>query len=499
MTVNLPDCVRARPRSRIVCTLGPSTESADSIRQLIEAGMSVARINTSHATLDSHRRCIETVRDVSGSMGIPVGILADLPGPKYRLGQIPGGGIDIVESQTVFLNGDDTAGASGSVPVHPPGLHRDVRVGDDILVNDGAIRLVATAVSGPSIECTVAIGGYMESRKAVAVPARTSTLPYLTEDTENALEFAISEKVDFIGLSYIRSAEDIRAARSFVDDRSSGTQLIAKIELREGLDNLEEIIEATDGVMVARGDLGVELPLAQVPGAQKLIIRKANEVGKVVITATQMLESMIVSPTPTRAEITDIYNAVVDGSDAIMLSAETSIGKHPVEAVKVMAEAAIEAEKSIDRHALESRWEALEKSIDRAMAYTACWTAADQGSKAIIAFTESGRTAARVSSFRPAAPILALYRDPSAGRRLSLRWGIIPIEVPAFSSIQWMFHEGSRIALETGYANEGDSVILVAGMPIGASGNTNLVRVIVLPEPEPRFERERFNDLLVQE
>ena len=461
--------------------------------------MSVARINTSHATLDFHRQCIQTVREVSDSMGIPVGILADLPGPKYRLGQIPGGAMDLVEGQTIFLNGDDNEGAPGSAPVRPAGLHHDARVGDDILVNDGAIRLVVAAISGPSIECTVAIGGVMESRKAVAVPARTSTLPYLTEDTENALEFAISEKVDFIGLSYVRSAEDMKAARSFVDERSPGSQLIAKIELRESLDNLEEIIDAADGVMVARGDLGVELPMAQVPGAQKLIIRKANEAGKVVITATQMLESMIVSATPTRAEITDIHNAVVDGSDAIMLSAETSIGEHPIEAVKVMAEAALEAEKTIDRDALESRWEALEKSVDRAIAYTACWTAADQGSKAIIAFTESGTTAARVSSFRPAAPILALYRDPSAGRRLSLRWGVIPIEVPAFSSIQWMFHEGSRIALETGYAHEGDSVILVAGMPVGASGNTNLVRVIVLPEPEPRFERERFNDLLVQE
>jgi len=469
------------------------------IQSLIEAGMSVARINTSHSSLSFHRETIATVREVSKEMGVPIGILADLPGPKYRLDVLDDAGIKTSDGSEIRLSGDPLNSPDGVLTVLPPGLHNDVLPGDPILIADGVVALEAVSVDGSLVTAKVTTAGLIESRKAVAVPAKTSTLPYLTEDTEVALEFAVDENVDFIGLSYIRSEDDVMVAREYVDQRGSDAQLVSKIELREALDCLDEVIAASDGLMVARGDLGVELPMAQVPGAQKLIIRKSNEAGKPVITATQMLESMINSPVPTRAEINDIHNAVVDGSDAIMLSGETSIGDHPIEAVKIMAEAAREAEKFIDRDALESRWESLEKSVDRAMAYTACWTSANQGARAIIAFTESGGTAARVSSFRPEAPIIALYHQPVAAQRLSLRWGVTPIQVGSYNSVQWMFHQASKTAVENGYGGDGDSVVVVAGMPVGASGNTNLVRVISLPEPKPAFGQDNFDEIVRQD
>ena len=466
------------------------------IEALIEAGMSVARINTSHSSLAFHRETITTVRQVSADMGVPIGILADLPGPKYRLDVLDDAGIQVSERGEIRFSGDPLHSPAGVLTVLPPGLHNDVAPGDPVLIADGVVCLEVVSVDGSHVTCKVTTAGLIESRKAVAVPARTSTLPYLTVDTETALEFAVNENVDFIGLSYIRSEDDVIVAREYIDQRGCAAQLVSKIELKEALDHLDGIIEASDGLMVARGDLGVELPMAQVPGAQKLIIRKSNEAGKAVITATQMLESMINSPVPTRAEINDIHNAVVDGSDAIMLSGETSIGDHPIEAVRIMAEAAREAEKFIDRDALESRWESLEKAIDRAMAYTACWTSANQGAKAIIAFTESGATAARVSSFRPEAPIIALHHEPVAAQGLSLRWGVIPIQVGSYNSVQWMFHQASKIALENGYGIKGESVVVVAGMPVGASGNTNLVRVISLPEPEPAFGLDNFDQIV---
>jgi pyruvate kinase len=254
---------------------------------------------------------------------------------------------------------------------------------------------------------------------------------------------------------------------------------------------MDPILDETDGVMVARGDLGVQMPYAQLPGVQKRLIRKSNELGKVVITATQMLESMIHAPTPTRAEVADIANAILDGSDAVMLSAETSIGKHPIEATVVMAETAREAEKLLDHETLMRRRSArINRHVDEAIAYSACTTASEINASAIVAFTESGSTAARVAAFRPRVPILALYRDPAAGRRLALRWGVTSLEAPMLNSVQWMFHEASRATMETGFARDGDFIVAVVGMPIGVPGKTNLLRVISVPEPEPSFPAE---------
>ena len=485
---HIPQHVLKRPKTRVVCTLGPATASVEAIRRLVEAGMSVARINLSHSTHEVHRATIANVRTVAAECGLPVAVLTDLPGPKYRLGVLPASGIEVaVGGKFTLISGAGTAGRYHA-PVLPAGLDRDVSAGDEILVDDGAIRLVVDQNQGDRIRCTVIEGGVMKSRKAVAVPGRISQLPYLTEDTKLALDFSVEQSADFVGLSYIRTADDLHRTRTYIRERGLDAQLIAKIELAQAVENMDPILSGADGVMVARGDLGVQLPYAQLPGVQKRLIRRANELGKVVITATQMLESMIHAATPTRAEVADIANAILDGSDAVMLSAETSIGKHPTEATMVMAETAREAEKLLDHEALASRRGArINCHVDDAIAFSACWTAAEIKAAAIVAFTESGSTAARVASFRPRAPIIALYRDPAAGRRLALRWGVISLQAPKLNSVQWMFHEASRAACESGFAKEGDYVAAVVGMPIGIPGNTNLLRVISVPEPEPPF------------
>jgi pyruvate kinase len=493
-TYHVPPYVLKRPKTRIVCTLGPASSSTRIIRQLIEAGMSVARINLSHSTHDIHRETIANVRTVARECELPIAILTDLPGPKYRLGVLPGEGIEVGDGDRfTLLSGDGaSAGASATrAPVLPEGLDRDVAAGDEILIDDGAIRMVAESVEGGRVLCRVASGGLMKTRKAVAVPGRISNLPYITDETRSALDFSIEQQVDFVGLSYVRTADDLLRARTYIRERGLNAQLIAKIELAQAVDNVDPILDEADGVMVARGDLGVQMPYAQLPGVQKRLIRKSNELGKVVITATQMLESMIHAPTPTRAEVTDIANAILDGSDAVMLSAETSIGKHPVESTEVMAETAREAEKLLDHEALVRRRAAkINRHVDEAIAYSACWTASEIGASAIVAFTESGSTAARVAAFRPRVPILALYRDPAAGRRLALRWGVISLEAPALNSVQWMFHEASKAAVETGFARDGDFIAAVVGMPIGVPGKTNLLRVISVPEPQPSFRAE---------
>jgi pyruvate kinase len=485
---HLPPYVLKNPRTRIVCTLGPASSSTAVIAKLIEAGMSVARINLSHSTHDVHRQTIANVRRVAGERELPIAILTDLPGPKYRLGQLPDAGIKAGDgSRFTLTSGGDSAGP-GRAPVVPAGLDRDVAAGDEILVDDGAITLVVESIRRGEILCRVVSGGVMKTRKAVAAPGRISNLPYITDETQAALDFSIEQQVDFVGVSYVRSADDIVKARAYIRERGLDAQLIAKIELKQAVEDMDAILSATDGVMVARGDLGVQMPYAMLPGVQKRLIRRSNELGKVVITATQMLESMVHAASPTRAEVADIANAILDGSDAVMLSAETSIGKHPVEATTVMAETAREAEKLLDHEALVRRRAArINQHVDEAIAYSACWTAAEIKATAIVAFTESGSTAARVSAFRPSVPILALYRDHAAGRRLALRWGVISLEAPRFNSVQWMFYEAARAAKKTGLARDGDYIAALVGMPIGVPGHTNLLRVISVPEPKPPF------------
>ena len=452
--------------------------------------MSVARLNLAHGTAEIQAGYLNAVRQAADELKVTVGVLADLPGPKYRTGRVPVP-LHLSNGDSLILTSRDTEARDRTVSVVPAGFHRDVKRGARILVDDGAVELEITGVEAEDIHCVVTGAGELKQRKGVVAPGHMSTLDYFTDETVAALEFVATHDLDFVGLSYIRTAGDMDRVRKYLNERGRRPQLVAKIELEQAVDNLPEILNASDAVMVARGDLGVELPLERVPHEQKKIIKAANEAGKAVITATQMLESMIHAPNPTRAEATDVHNAVLDGTDAIMLSGETSVGEYPARAVHYMARFARQAETAMDFDALQDRrYNALLRKngqieVDDAIAYSAVKTATRVGAKAILAFTESGFTAARVASFRPSVPVVAMTAQQQAGSRLSLRWGIVAASAPALGSVTQMFYEGSVAAQQTGYARNGDLIVVVLGMPIGVPGNTNLLRVVRVPEPRP--------------
>jgi pyruvate kinase len=356
-----------------------------------------------------------------------------------------------------------------------------------VLIDEGAIELRVEEINGDEILCRVTMGGVMKPNKAVTAPGNTTTVDYFTPETVSALGFVESSDIDFVGLSYVRDGNDVERVRTHLAKSGTTPQLVAKIEIQQAVDNLADILARSDAVMVARGDLGVELPFERVPGVQKQIIRMANEIGKPVITATQMMESMITQSSPTRAEATDVYNAVRDGTDAIMLSAETSIGKFPFRAVTAMTRIAKRAELFLEYPMLAERRRAMAmkggERVDDAIADGAVVTATNLNAKAILAFTKSGRTAGRLAAYRPSKPLLALITDIDAGAKLALRWGVIPVVVEDHQQIQDMFTAASTLALETRLAQEGDVIVAVAGLPIGIPGTTNLLRVITLPEP----------------
>lgn len=463
------------------------------VERLIRQGMSVARLNLSHGSRNDHESFVATVREVSEKLGVSIGILADLPGPKYRVGVMESPELQLERGEDFTLFAEERKGTSEGVNVWPVGLHADVKAGAKILLDEGKVELRVVSVDGEDIKCRVTSPGVLRDNKAVTAPGHTSTLDYFTDETLEALQFALDADVDFIGLSYIRDISDLERVKERVKKAKKSCLLVSKIEIKQAVDNLNSILDASDAVMVARGDLGVELPIEMVPGVQKRIIRRANERGKPVITATQMLESMIESPTPTRAEATDVHNAVRDGTDAIMLSGETSIGRHPVRVVQQMARIAKRAEKFLDYGEIARRRHeyttANEHGVGEAISYSAVVTGENLKAKVIIAFTESGTTASRVASFRPRIPVLSLSPDDSVGRKMSLRWGVVPVVVSAFNTVQDMFYEGSVLTLETGYAKEGDLTLVVVGMPIGVGGTTNLLRVITLPEKKPNVHR----------
>ncbi len=491
----IPSFVKNRPRTRIVCTIGPATSTATMVERLVRQGMSVARLNLSHGSRADHEGFVSVVRQVSEKLGVSIGILADLPGPKYRVGVMDGPDIQLQRGADFTLFAKVHKGTQEGINVWPIGLHSDVKPGAKILLDEGKVELRVVEVAGTEIRCKVVLGGDVKDNKAVTAPGHTSTLDYFTDETLAALEFALEAKVDFIGLSYIRDTGDLERVRERVKAAKRSCLLVAKIEIKQAVDNLNSILDASDAVMVARGDLGVELPIEMVPGVQKRIIRRANERGKPVITATQMLESMIEASTPTRAEATDVHNAVRDGTDAIMLSGETSIGRNPIRVVQYMARIAKRAEKFLDYADLAGRRQGRttrhEYGVGEAIAYSAVVAGHDLNAKVILAFTESGATAARVAAFRPRIPVISVSPDPAVGRRMSLRWGVVPLVLSGFNTVQDMFYIGSELALETGYARKTELAIAVVGMPIGVGGSTNLLRVITLPEPKTDVRLDR--------
>ena len=488
-TYSIPSFIKTRPKTKIVCTLGPATKSISSIKQLIKSGMSVARINLSHGNIKDHINLIKNARTASKEINFPLAILADIPGPKYRINVKDSKDIDLQNGLTIHLFNDQNKKITKQHNIWPSGFIENLKIGSKLIVDDGSIELKLEEKNNQSIICKVTSGGILKDNKSITAPGNTSSINYFSKETLEAIDFVKSSDVDYIGLSFIRDSSDLTSIKDKLMGIKNPPKLISKIEIQQAVKNLNEIINNSDGVMVARGDLGVEMPFEKVPEVQKRIIKLANKYGKPVITATQMLESMIDKPNPTRAEVTDIHNAVIDGTDAVMLSGETSIGKHPIKSVKAMAKIAKTSEKYLDTNNIANRRDNFihqnkNLDIDDAIALSSCNLSNSIQSKAVFAFTESGSTASRVASFRPKAPIIALCSSYEVCINLCLNWGIIPIKVKNFTRVQDMFREGSKIAIETKLAKTNDLIVVVLGLPIGQPGNTNLLRVIVIPEIE---------------
>tara|TARA_Y100000590_G_scaffold459397_1_gene616296 strand:- start:41306 stop:42823 length:1518 start_codon:yes stop_codon:yes gene_type:complete len=483
----IPSFVKSRPKTKIVCTLGPSTKSISSIKKLIKSGMSVARINLSHGNIKDHTNLIKNARTASKEMNFPLAILADIPGPKYRINIIDSQDLDLQNGSTLDLYNYKITKNNKHHNIWPSGFIENLKIGSKLIVDDGSIELKLKVKNKESIICKVTSGGILKNNKSITAPGNSSDINYFSKETLEAIDFVKSSDVDYIGLSFIRNSSDLMNIKDKLVGIKNPPKLISKIEIEQAIKNIDEIITNSDGVMVARGDLGVEMPFEKVPEVQKRIIKLSNKYGKPVITATQMLESMIDKPNPTRAEVTDIHNAVIDGTDAVMLSGETSVGKNPIKAVKAMAKIAKTSEKYLDTNNIANRRDKFihqknNLDIDHAIALSSCNLSNSIQSKAVFAFTESGSTASRVASFRPKAPIIALCSSYEVCINLCLNWGIIPIKVKNFSRVQDMFREGSKIAIETKLAKANDSIVVVLGLPIGQPGNTNLLRVIVVPE-----------------
>jgi pyruvate kinase len=465
-------------RTKIVCTIGPASSSSTVIERLMRVGMNVARLNLSHGTSRGHAHVVATVRRIARRLAIPVAVLMDLPGPKYRTGPLKEGAVVLKRGARVVLTTRPVEGDAQEVPVNLPTLPRDVRAGDTVLLDDGAMQLRVEHTSATDVVCRVVVGGTLTPGRGVVVPGMRISGPFLTPQLREHLEFAMTQQPDYLALSFVSRAQDVEQVRKLVQERGADLPIISKIERGQAINHLEEILHASDGIMVARGDLGVDIPLEQLPIVQKDIIRRCNGLDKPVITATQMLESMVTAARPTRAEVTDVANAIFDGTDAVMLSAETSIGKHPVQAVAMMAKIASTTDGQLPyERILQERGLALVPQIDAAISYDACRTAHQLGAKAIIAFTQSGSTARRVSKCHPMVPILALTSSELVSRRLQLCWGVQVCQVAAPSSVDTLFDIGTELPKRLGLAKTGDLVVITAGLPLGVAGTTNLLKV----------------------
>ncbi len=460
-------------KTKIVCTLGPASEKEEVLKELIKNGLNVCRMNFSHGSHEEHLGRINTVKKVREELNVPVAILLDTKGPEIRTGQFADPEVLLEEGQTFTITMDDVVGDKEKCTVSYKDLAKDVVCGDTILIDDGLVGLRVNEIKGNDIICIVENSGIVKNHKGVNVPGVKINLPALTDKDISDIEFGISQGIDFIAASFVRKVSDVEAIREIlVKNNANHIQIISKIENQEGLDNLDEIIEASDGIMVARGDLGVEIPTEEIPLAQKLMIRKCNEAGKPVITATQMLDSMMRNPRPTRAEVTDVANAIFDGTDAIMLSGETAAGKYPVEAVKTMASVAKRAEKELVAKNVVSN---KEMTVTNAISHATCTTAVELKASAIVTCTSSGSTAKMVSRFRPSCPIIATTPNEDVMRRLALTWGVYPVKTNSASNTDEMIANAINVSKEANLVNSGETVVVTAG--IGGEGTTNLIKV----------------------
>ena len=471
-------------KTKIICPLGPAVDNEDMIRALIRTGMNAARFNFSHGSHEEHLNRLNLLKSVRDSMGRPVAAILDTKGPEIRIRSFETKSISLEAGDSFTLTTREVQGNGSLVSVTYPELHKEVSVGQEILIDDGLVALKVEEINGQDIRCVVENGGALSANKSINIPGVHIHLPALTEKDVSDIRFGVENDFDFIAASFVRRAADVQAVREVLD-RFGGQEvrIIAKIENQEGVDNIDEILEAADGIMVARGDLGVEIPAAKVPILQKQIIRKGLQAGKPVITATQMLDSMMRNPRPTRAEVSDVANAVFDGTSCVMLSGETAGGKYPLEALTAMVNIVEEAEQSIHY------WRQFEKrrvipasNINDAITHTCCLTAKDLEAKAILAATNSGRTARMICRFRPACPVAALTMHEKVRRQLAICWGVIPFLTGEVTSTDRIFSLSAEVALKERLVQNGDTVVITAGVPLGKSGSTNLIKAAIVNE-----------------
>ncbi len=467
--------LRRHRQTKIVATLGPASSAPEMIARLFHTGADVFRLNFSHGSHADHAANIATVRALEAETGRPIGLLADVQGPKLRVGKFTAGRVHLSTGQAFTFDQDPTPGNARRVQLPHPEILAAATGGTTLLLDDGKLRLRVLRARGGHLECEVVTGGSLSDRKGVNVPDVALGIPALTEKDRQDLDFALAQGVDFIGLSFVQRPEDVAEARKIADGRA---WIVSKIEKPQALDQLEEIIALSDAVMVARGDLGVELPPEEVPLAQKRIVRAARAAGKPVIVATQMLESMISAPAPTRAEASDVAGAVFDGADAVMLSGETAAGQYPAEAVAMMDRivARVEADPGW-RDVMDAGRAAVHESVSAAIAAAASQVARGIGARAIAAFTSSGHTALRIARERPSQPVIAMATELPVARRLALAWGVHAMHAQDARTMTEAVTKAAKLARDEGFARHGDTVVIAAGIPFGHTGTTNSLRV----------------------
>ncbi|MBI5184043.1 MAG: pyruvate kinase [Nitrospinae bacterium] len=465
-------------KTKIICTIGPSSHSEEMIERLIMAGMDVARLNSSHGTRESHEEVIRHIHNVSKRVLKPVAILFDLQGPKIRIGRFEKGSVYLNKDTEFIITTDRVIGTDKIVSTSYSGLTGDVDVGDIILLDDGLLRFQVVERREREVRCKVIIGGLLRDNKGINLPGVDIGMPSLTDKDREDIMFGIGEGIDYFGISFVIRPEDIREVKGIISKSQKEIHVIAKLEKPQAIESLDEILKEGDGVMIARGDLGVEISPEHVPIIQKEVIRRANEVKKPVITATQMLESMIQHPIPTRAEASDVANAIFDGTDAVMLSGETAVGKYPIESVEMMARIIDTAESSIIHKRGYKGYELdKELSFPEAVSNAAANTAYKIGAKAIVAFTQSGSTALLISKDRPVVPIIAFTPNEEIKRRLCLYWGVIPKIMEPIENTDELIAQVDRLLLKEGMVRRGDSLVIIMGAPISVMGSTNLMKV----------------------
>ncbi|SHJ16607.1 pyruvate kinase [Clostridium amylolyticum] len=468
--------------TKIVCTIGPASEKEETLCKIIEAGMSASRHNFSHGDHEEHAARIKMVKELSKRYNKHIPIILDTKGPEIRTGKFEGNKVELTSgSEFVIYAGEEVLGDATKCSVTYSGLAEDVKAGDRILIDDGLVGLEVKRVEGKKIYTIVSNSGVVGTHKGVNVPGVSIKLPAMTSKDIDDLKFGCEIGVNIIAASFIRKAEDVKAIREILNSNGGeNIHIFSKIENQEGVDNIDEILEASDGIMVARGDLGVEIPIEKVPSVQKMIIEKCNRLGKPVITATQMLDSMIRNPRPTRAEVSDVANAILDGTDAIMLSGESANGSWPVESVRTMATIASEAEQHLTYESATLKLGKRAKTIGGAISRSTCNVAMELNAAAIITSTQSGSTARRVSRYRPECPIIAVTFHEHVAKQLALVWGVYPMLAEKIETTDEMIAQATEVAKQSGFVKKGDTVVLAAGLPINEIGSTNMLKVSIV-------------------